>query len=138
VASLVVIALALGGVWTWTRQPQTAVQPAGAVLETIRSGDLVVTVSSPEGQLRTGSNRFRVQFRSAATSEPIDVGTVQIAGSMAMPGMLMNSSIAITPTEQAGTYDATGDFGMAGSWRMRIEWNGPAGQGSAAFEGNVQ
>ena len=138
IASLVIVALAAAGFWMWTRQAQTADQSTGTVLETIRSGDLVVTVSNPEGQLRTGSNRFRVQFRSAASNEPIDVGTVQIAGSMAMPGMVMSSPITITPTGQTGAYDATGDFGMAGSWRMTIEWNGPAGQGSAAFEGNVQ
>ena len=50
----------------------------------------------------------------------------------------MNSPITIAPTGQPGLYDATGDFGMAGSWRMAIEWNGPAGRGSAVFEGNVQ
>ena len=58
--------------------------------------------------------------------------------SMSMPGMVMTSAIAITPTGQPGVYDATGEFGMAGMWRMAIEWNGPAGRGSAAFEGNVQ
>ena len=57
---------------------------------------------------------------------------------MTMPGMVMNSPITIAPTGQPGVYEATGDFGMSGSWRMTIEWNGPAGRGSAAFEGNVQ
>jgi YtkA-like len=97
-----------------------------------------VTLSNPEGQLRTGSNRFRIEFRSAATNEPVDVGTVQLAASMTMPGMLMNGPTTITPTGQPGVYDAAGDFGMSGSWQMTIEWNGPAGRGSAAFEGNVQ
>jgi hypothetical protein len=97
-----------------------------------------VTLSNPEGQLRTGSNRFSIEFRSAATNQPVDVGTVQLGGSMTMPGMVMNSAITITPTGQPGVYDATGDFGMSGSWRMTIEWNGQAGRGSAAFEGNVQ
>jgi hypothetical protein len=55
-----------------------------------------------------------------------------------MPGMVMNSPITIAPTGRPGVYEATGDFGMSGSWRMTIEWNGPAGRGSAAFEGSVQ
>jgi Cu(I)/Ag(I) efflux system membrane protein CusA/SilA len=136
-ASLAIIALAGTGWWLWTRQAQPPNDTAGAVLETVRSGDLVVTLSNPEGQLRTGSNRFRVDFRSAA-NEPVDVGTVELAASMTMPGMVMNSPITIAPTGQPGVYEATGDFGMSGSWRMTIAWNGPAGRGSAAFEGNVQ
>jgi Cu(I)/Ag(I) efflux system membrane protein CusA/SilA len=136
-ASLAIVALAGTGWWIWARQAQPANDTAGAVLETIRSGDLVVTLSNPEGQLRTGSNRFRIDFRSAA-NEPVDVGTVELAASMTMPGMVMNSPITIAPTGQPGVYEATGDFGMSGSWRMTIAWNGPAGRGSAAFEGNVQ
>ena len=137
IASLVVLALAAAGWWMWTRQAQPSTE-SGAVLETIRSGDLVVTLSSPEGGLHAGSNRFRIEFRSAAANELVDVGIVQLAASMTMPGMVMTSPITITSTEQPGAYDATGDFGMAGSWRMTIEWNGPAGRGSADFEGNVQ
>ncbi len=138
IASLVIVAVAGTGWWLWGRQAQPADETAGTVLETIRTGDLVVTLSNPEGGLRTGSNRFRIEFRSATTNERIDVGTVALAASMTMPGMVMNSPITIAPTGQPGLYDATGDFGMAGSWRMAIEWNGPAGRGSAVFEGNVQ
>jgi len=137
-ASLIIVALTGAGWWLWTRPAQPANDTAGVVLETVRSGDLVVTLSNPEGQLRTGSNRFRVEFRSAATNAPVDVGTVELGASMTMPGMAMNSPTTIAPTGQPGVYDATGDFGMSGSWRMTIEWNGPAGRGSAAVEGNVQ
>ena len=35
-------------------------------------------------------------------------------------------------------YEATGDFAMSGAWDMTLEWNGPAGRGSAAFKGSVQ
>jgi Cu(I)/Ag(I) efflux system membrane protein CusA/SilA len=137
-ASVLIVALAGAGWWIWTRQAQPANDTTRAVLETVRSGDLVVTLSNPEGQLRIGSNRFRIDFRSAATREPVEVGTVKLGASMTMPGMAMNSPITIAPTGAPGVYEATGDFGMSGSWRMTIEWNGPAGRGSAAFEGNVQ
>ena len=131
---LIVIALAAGGWWAWNRQAGDT----GAVLETVRSGDLVMTLSNPAGQLHRGSNRFAIAFRSAATGEPVDAGSVQLGGSMTMPGMAMTSSIAIAPTGEPGVYSATGDFGMSGSWQMTIQWDGPAGRGSAAFEGNVQ
>jgi hypothetical protein len=139
-ASLMIVALAGAGWWLWTRQaqPQPANDATRAVLETIRSGDLVVSLSNPEGQLRAGTNQFRIEFRSAATNQPVDVGTVELAASMTMPGMVMTGPVTITSTGQPGVYDATGNFGMSGSWQMAIEWNGPAGRGSAAFEGNVQ
>jgi Cu(I)/Ag(I) efflux system membrane protein CusA/SilA len=137
-ASLAIVALAGAGWWIWSGQGQTANGTTSAVLQTIRSGDLVVTLSNPEGRLRAGTNRFRVEFRSAATNAPVDVGTVELGASMTMPGMVMNSPITTEPTGQPGIYEGTGNFGMSGSWRMTIEWNGPAGRGSAAFEGNVQ
>jgi hypothetical protein len=46
--------------------------------------------------------------------------------------------VTVTPTGDPGVYEARGEFGMAGSWQMTLEWNGPAGQGSAAFDGAVQ
>jgi Cu(I)/Ag(I) efflux system membrane protein CusA/SilA len=137
-ASVLIVALAGAGWWIWMRPAQPPSGPTGGILETIRRGDLVVTLSNPEGQLRTGTNRFRVEFRSAATNAPVAVGTVEVGASMTMPGMVMNSPMTIAPTGQPGVYEATGDFGMSGSWRMTIQWNGPAGRGSAAFEGNVQ
>ena len=93
-----IVALAGAGWWIWTTSGATGNDTTATVLETIRSGDLVVTLSNPEGQLRAGTNQFRVEFRSAATNEPVDVGTVQLGASMTMPGMLMNGPITITPT----------------------------------------
>ena len=134
---LVGLALIAGGWWIWSRQQATATTPAN-VLETVLSNDLVITLSSDTGQLRQGANTFRIEFRSSSANEPVDVGTVQLHGSMSMPGMLMTSAIDIKPTGQAGVYEATGGFGMAGSWQMILDWNGPAGRGSAMFEGRVQ
>jgi Cu(I)/Ag(I) efflux system membrane protein CusA/SilA len=131
----VLIALASGGWWLWNRQAGPA---PGVVLETVRSGDLVITLSNPAGELRQGGNRAVIEFRSAATNEPVDVGTVRLGASMTMPGMVMTSPITIMPTGRPGVYEATGEFAMAGSWQMTLEWDGPAGRGSAAFEGNVR
>jgi hypothetical protein len=57
---------------------------------------------------------------------------------MTMPGMAMTGTVSVAPAGQPGVYEASGDFGMSGSWKMTLEWDGPAGRGSAAFDGRVQ
>jgi Cu(I)/Ag(I) efflux system membrane protein CusA/SilA len=138
IAAVFVVVAALAAGWSlWISQSSPAAE-AGIVLETVRSGDVVITLSNANGQLRQGTNRFRIEFRSTATNDLVDVGTVQLGGTMAMPGMVMTSPTTVTPAAERGVYDAAGDFNMVGSWQMTIEWNGPAARGSAAFEGDVQ
>jgi Cu(I)/Ag(I) efflux system membrane protein CusA/SilA len=135
----IVTILAAGGWWLRDRAaaaPQT--ESAGAVLNTVRAGDLVITLSDDSGALRQGGNRFRIEFRSARTNELADVGTVQLGAAMAMPGMAMTGTVSIASAGRPGVYEATGEFGMAGNWKMTLDWNGPAGRGSAAFAWNVQ
>jgi Cu(I)/Ag(I) efflux system membrane protein CusA/SilA len=120
----------------FTAAPQAEV--AGRVLQTARTGDLVITLSNPDGELRAGGNRFRIEFRSPETNALVDVGTVHLAAAMTMPGMAMTGTVSVMPAGQPGVYEASGDFGMSGSWQMTLEWNGPAGRGSAAFDGRVQ
>jgi hypothetical protein len=57
---------------------------------------------------------------------------------MTMPGMVMSGGLKVTPTDVPGRYLVAGEFGMAGTWQMAVEWNGPDGQGSVKFEGGVQ
>jgi Cu(I)/Ag(I) efflux system membrane protein CusA/SilA len=137
---LVVASLGLIGAWRIRERSAmaTQAQAAGAVLETVRSGDLVITLSNPSGELRTGGNSFRIEFRSTQTNALVDVGTVHLGAAMAMPGMAMTGTMSVIPAGQPGVYEASGDFGMSGSWQMALEWNGPAGRGSAAFDGRVQ
>jgi hypothetical protein len=52
--------------------------------------------------------------------------------------MTMAGTTTVMPGERPGVYEAKGDFAMSGSWDMTLEWNGPAGRGSAAFKGSVQ
>jgi copper/silver efflux system protein len=138
-AVVLVIAIAAGGWWLRARTdaaPQT--EATGAVLQTVRAGDLAITLSNPAGELRRGANNFRIEFRSARTNDRVDVGDVRLNAAMAMPGMSMAGTTTVTPGERPGVYEAKGDFAMSGSWDMTLEWNGPAGRGSAAFKGSVQ
>jgi Cu(I)/Ag(I) efflux system membrane protein CusA/SilA len=140
-ATIVVLVVAAASAW-WMRDrmaaaPQADV-PTGTVLQTVRSGDVAITVSSEAGTLRTGDNRFRIEFRSTGNNELVDVGTVTLNANMTMPGMAMNGLTLVSRGERPGVYEVTSSFGMSGSWDMTLDWNGPAGRGSAAFKGSVQ
>ena len=108
------------------------------VIQTVHAKDLDVVLLSDTGALRQGHNRFFVEFRRTGSPAPLDVGTVRASANMPMPGMVMSSGLRLQPTAVPGRYTATAEFGMAGMWQMSIEWDGPAGRGTASFQGGVQ
>ena len=140
-AAGVVALIALISFVLWRTRPggsEPTAQSAGAVVQTIRAGDLDIALLSPTGTLRQGRNSFTFEFRRTGTTTLVDVGTVRASANMPMPGMVMSGGLQVTPTGVPGRYAATAEFGMAGAWQMAIEWNGPAGQGSVNFQGGVQ
>jgi copper/silver efflux system protein len=141
VAAAVVLVLSVSAAAGWwrTRGPGASSGPSsgGAVVQTVTSGDFTIVLRSPTGHLRSGRNAFTIEFQSAAGVR-VDVGTVRATANMSMPGMVMSGNMQVTPTKEPGRYDATAEFGMAGSWPMTIEWSGPAGSGSVNFQGAVQ
>ena len=124
--------------WRFSRRSEPgAASAGGAVVQTVRSGDLEIVLLTPTGTLRTGQNTITIEFRSL-TGDLVEVGTVRVAANMAMPGMVMPGNVQVQAAGVPGRYSMTAEFGMAGGWRFTIEWNGPAGQGSVSFEGAVQ
>ena len=132
--ALIVTAVAVTQTWRAHRAVDT---PAGAPVQQIRSGDLTIVLSSPTGALHMGRNAYTFEFRGANGSL-IDVGTVRSSANMTMPGMAMSGGVEVSRTTVPGRYQATAEFGMAGAWKMAIEWDGPAGRGSVDFEGPVR
>jgi Cu(I)/Ag(I) efflux system membrane protein CusA/SilA len=141
-AILIVIAVGAGAWWMRDRMaaaPQTATEAStGTVLQTVRTSDLAITLSSPSGSLRTGENQFRIEFRSTRNNQLVDVGSVRLDANMMMPGMAMTGTTMVEKSDRAGVYQAAGRFAMSGAWDMTLAWDGPAGRGSAAFKGSVQ
>ncbi|MDQ3168518.1 MAG: CusA/CzcA family heavy metal efflux RND transporter [Acidobacteriota bacterium] len=133
-ALVLVVAVASVAVWRATRGESAA--PAGTVVQRVQAGDVDVVLLSADGVLKTGRNLFTVEFRSG--DRLVDAGDVRASAAMPMPGMVMSSGLQLTRTGVAGRYAATAEFGMAGTWQMAIEWDGPIGRGSAKFEGAVQ
>jgi hypothetical protein len=103
-----------------------------------REGAVDVVVLAATDALRHGSESFVVEFRSTSNGHLVDVGTVTGSATMPMAGMPMLGRMDIVRTDVAGRYAATGDLSMAGTWRLTIEWNGPAGRGSVTLPTSVQ
>ena len=106
-------------------------------IQRVKSGALDIVLLSPRDGLRHGKDTFFIEFRST-TGGLVDAGSVRGNATMPMPGSPMFASIDVKRTDVAGRYEANGDFSMAGTWRMSLQWEGPAGQGSVTFPGSVQ
>jgi Cu(I)/Ag(I) efflux system membrane protein CusA/SilA len=136
ISAIVAIVAAVALVQTW-RARRAVEAPAGTPVQQIRSDDLTIVLLSPSGTLRQGRNTFTIEFRRANGSLA-DVGAVHTSANMTMPGMAMSGGVQVSRTTTPGRYEATAEFGMAGAWKMAIEWDGPAGRGSVNFEGTVR
>ena len=136
VVAVILIGIAAFSFWRNSGRPPT-VATTGQVIQQLKSGDLVVTVSSETGSFHQGRNIFTIEFRSAGSNQLVDVGEVRLASAMQMPGMAMSGGTEVKRLS-VGTYQGTGEFGMSGAWRFSLEWNGPAGTGSLSFNGDVR
>jgi copper/silver efflux system protein len=141
VGAAIVTVATVGGLGIWRALPRDDSDRNAAnerLVQTIRAGDLDIVLLTPTGMLRQGRNTFAIEFRRTGTTTLVDVGGVSAAGNMSMPGMVMSSGVQVTPTGTPGRFTATAEFGMAGTWRMSIEWDSTAGRRSVQFEGGVQ
>ena len=112
---------------------------AGKEIQTERTKDFAVSLLNEKGELAMGQNLFTVAFKSAANGQPVDVGTVTVGSSMAMPGMApMTAPSELTPAGTTGQYAAKGEFSMSGAWKFEVRWDGPVGKGSVTFNTNVR
>jgi Cu(I)/Ag(I) efflux system membrane protein CusA/SilA len=137
---LAVVTVALFVGWRLSRPRVTgtgASEAAGRVVLTARSGDMNIVLLSRTGTLGTGRNTLTMEFRSSSGGL-VDVGTVRVSATMTMPGMVMPANVQVETSGVPGRFTATAEFGMAGTWPINVEWNGPAGSGSVSLHGSVQ
>jgi Cu(I)/Ag(I) efflux system membrane protein CusA/SilA len=138
VLALVAVTVVAVSVWRQFGRSEGGRSPAaGQVIQQLNASGVHISLLSPTGMLHQGRNTFTIEFRSA-DGRLVDAGAVRGSGNMAMPGMVMSSGLQVQRTDVVGRYQASAEFGMAGAWRMAIEWEGPAGKGSVNFEGAVQ
>jgi len=106
-------------------------------LQRVKAGSMEVVLLAPGDSIKQGKGSFVLEFQDA-DGNLVDVGTVMVGASMPMPGMApMFGECLVTPSPTKGRYEAVTDLGMAGTWRLQIAWDGPAGKGSASIPGSV-
>jgi len=132
-------AMLLAG-WAVAAGPLTAAWAADLrVIQTQQAKDVVVTLKSETGQWKPGKNAFVLDFTSAATKQPMDMGKVSLSTSMGMPGMApMVAGATVRPDKAPGRYLGAIEFPDAGTRQVAVTWDGPAGKGSARFSVSVR
>lgn len=102
-------------------------------LQRVRANGVDIVLLSSDGTLSHGKDTFTVEFRRG--DELVDVGAVTVGATMPMAGLPdMLGSVFLEPGNAPGRYTAETDLGMSGGWKLQLNWDGPAGRGTAAFE----
>ena len=106
-------------------------------LQRQRAGDVDVVLLSEDGKMSHGRDSFTVEFRRGDAL--VDVGTVKAGATMPMAGMApMMGSVFLEPGDMPGRYKAETDLSMSGGWNLTLDWNGPAGRGTAKFAATAE
>jgi hypothetical protein len=104
------------------------------VIQTQKAQDMTITLLNELGQWTQGKNTFVLEFTSAATKQPVDVGKATLSTSMPMPGMApMLAGAALSPDKTPGRYLGTISFPDRGARQVTVAWDGPVGKGSTQF-----
>jgi len=107
---------------------------AEKVIQTQKTREVVITLTSESGQWKAGKNSFAIEFTSAKDKQPVDVGKVSLSTSMAMTGMApMIAGATVSPDKTPGRYLGSIDFPDPGTRQVTVTWEGPAGKGSTKF-----
>jgi YtkA-like len=126
--------------WVVVTGSQTAGWAADLkVIQTQQAKDVVVTLKSETEQWKPGKNAFVLDFTSAATKQPMNMGKVSLSTSMGMPGMApMVAGATVTADKAPGRYLGAIEFPDAGTRQVTVTWDGPAGKGSTRFSVSVR
>jgi hypothetical protein len=107
---------------------------AEKLIQTQKTKEVVITLTSESGQWKAGKNSFAIEFTSAKDKQPVDVGKVSLSTSMAMTGMApMIAGATVSPDKTPGRYLGSIDFPDPGTRQVTVTWEGPAGKGSTKF-----
>jgi len=102
-------------------------------LQRTHVGDFDVVLLSNDGALTHGKDGLVVEFKRGNTL--VDVGTVKGVATMPMKGLApMLGSVFLERGDAPGRYKAETDLSMSGGWQLKLEWDGPAGRGTATME----
>jgi hypothetical protein len=111
----------------------------GKVIKSAPIGNLIITLSSPSGQIKHGGDEFFVTFKDSS-GKPVDVGAAALTFHMpqmaSMPAM--NDPATLTTTDTPGVYRAKANIEVAGEWQAQVSYEGSAGKGQTSFSVTAQ
>ena len=118
---------------------KTSSVDTGKVIKSAPIGNLTVTLSSPSGQIKHGSDEFFITFKDSS-GRPVDVGAAALTFHMAQMASMpaMNDSATLTTTDTPGVYRARANIEIAGEWQTQVSFEGPAGKGQTSFSVTAQ
>ena len=106
-------------------------------VQRVHAGDLDVVLLSNDGKLTHGKDAVTIEFRKGDAL--VDVGDVKVGAAMVMAGMPpMLGSVFLAKGDKPGRYKADTDLSMSGGWQLKLEWDGPAGKGSATMQATAE
>ena len=107
-------------------------------LQRVQSGNIEVVLLAPTAALKQTRNYCTLEFRTGTDRHLLDVGTVKVRTTMTMEGEPMDGAVTDVKRVGTGRYEVQMVMAMTGTWRIGIDWDGAAGQGSATFEAVVR
>jgi hypothetical protein len=118
---------------------KTSSVDTGKVIKTAPIGNLTVTLSSPSGQIKHGSDEFYVTFKDSS-GKPVDIGGAALTFHMPQMASMaaMNDAATLTTTDTPGVYRAKANIEVAGEWQTQVSYEGPAGKGQTSFSATAQ
>ena len=115
-----IAALAGYGLWSGQHAPGAAEGAAGNKTDASVAGPFRIAVSLPDGAAEPGSNRLRIELRSADGDVVEGVALRAVAQ---MPGMPAMGVVEVDDlrTEGGGIYEGTLNLSMAGEWVLAVD-----------------
>ena len=108
-------------------------------LQRTKSGDMEVVLLAQNDSIPSGKSHATLEFQTGSDHRLVDVGTVKVGASMEMAGMgPMLGSVFVNKGDAPGRYTLDTDLTMTGTWRLKVDWDGPAGTGSVTFPATVR
>lgn len=107
-------------------------------LQRVQSGNIGVVLLAPTDALKQTRNYATLEFRTGTDRHLVDVGSVKVRTTMTMDGQPMEGFVTDVKRINIGHYEVQMVMAMTGTWRIRVDWDGAAGPGSALFEAVVR
>jgi hypothetical protein len=109
------------------------------VVKSTKSGETTITLSSANGEVKSGGNDLMLSFTDAS-GNPVNVPAASLKFHMPAMGAMaeMNDVATLTTTDTPGKFSARLDVQMGGTWEATISFQGSRGTEYATMNVSVK